>query len=114
MYDGCCSCQCLQCICVFPGCWLLTPVGLGYISYFTELEVLVLQKLLRYDIIGQGGSWGWIQGLPKTMTVLVITGELPRHIHNDDISTALTELAVTSRTGLDFMLTPDNVTPRPF
>ena len=43
------------------------------------MKFLALQEVQDGLVRGQGGSEGWIQGLPESLEVLVISGELQRH-----------------------------------
>ena len=79
---------------MFPECSRVTPEGLQHIGNLTKLRILVLHGLSVNVTSGQGQKdpWGWIRGPLKTLKILEISGELQRHIHTVDISTAWTVL----------------------
>ena len=68
-----------MCVCVSPDCLRLTLESLRHIGKLLSMKVLVLQEVRDGLVRGQGGPEGWIQRLPESLEVLVISGELQRH-----------------------------------
>ena len=68
-----------MCVCVSPDCSRLTLESLRHMDRLLSMKFLALQEVQDGLVRGQGGSEGWIQGLPESLEVLVISGELQRH-----------------------------------
>ena len=67
-----------MCVCVFPDCPYVTPEALRFISNFPELWNLTLQvpASLLNGQDGQKDPGRWLRELPKSVYIVLITGEL--------------------------------------
>ena len=89
-----CRGPCLY-VCLCVSCLGATSECLTHIDNLTKLEILILRGAPASLTSGQEGQKGpgrWFLNLPSPLRLMVITGELQRHIDAKDFSTEWTVL----------------------